>query len=49
MSQARGKAALIHKEENIEHGIKADCVFCGIGPFHVGYLIFSLGNGYLCV
>ena len=29
MSQARGKAALIHKEENIEHGIKADCVFCG--------------------
>ena len=30
MSQARGKAALIHQEENIERGIKADCFLWGL-------------------
>ena len=30
MSQARGKAALIHQEENIERWIKADCFLWGV-------------------
>ena len=30
MSQARVKVALIHQEENIECGIKADCFLWGL-------------------